>query len=101
MRYILHEDARTDLVEAASFYREQAGVRLSQAFLDEFESAAKNLIQHPRLGGIWRNGRRRFLMSRFPYSLIYDVSDERYASMPSPTTAVVLRIGENEDGTNL
>ena len=25
----------------------------------------------------------------------------RYASMPSPTTAVVLRIGENEDGTNL
>jgi len=76
VRYILHEDARTDLVEAASFYREQAGVRLSQAFFDEFESAAKNLIQHPRLGGIWRNGRRRFLMSRFPYSLIYDVTDE-------------------------
>jgi len=58
------------------FYQEQAGTALSQAFLDEFEFAVNSLLQHPRLGPTWRNRKRRLLMSRFPYSIIYIIADD-------------------------
>ncbi|MEO8436328.1 MAG: type II toxin-antitoxin system RelE/ParE family toxin [Pyrinomonadaceae bacterium] len=40
--------------------------------LAEFEQSVNILLQHPGLGSPWRGrGRRRYLMKRFPYSLIY------------------------------
>ncbi len=74
MRYWLHPEAREDLREAAEFYRERAGNALALALLEDFERAIALLLEHPALGSIWRHGRRRWLLTRFPYSLIYTVA---------------------------
>jgi len=76
MIYSLHPEAEADLREAAEFYQGQAGKRLSQALLAEFESSVSMLLRHPNLGLVWRRDRRRYLMRRFPYSLIYRVVGE-------------------------
>jgi len=75
MNYSLHPEALEDLRDAASFYREKAGTRLSQSLLGEFEQSISRLLLHPALGSPWRGrGRRRYLMKHFPYSLVYTVS---------------------------
>jgi plasmid stabilization system protein ParE len=77
MNYSLHPEAAGDLREAAEFYRVRAGNSLSQSLLAEFEQSVNILLQHPGLGSPWRGrGRRRYLMKRFPYFLIYTVSAE-------------------------
>ncbi len=73
MNYWLHPEAREDLREAANFYRDNAGIVLSQALLAEFEHSIGLLLEHPRLGGRWRQGKRRYLMRRFPFAIIYSV----------------------------
>ncbi len=76
MRYFLHPEAEEDLREAAQFYRERAGGSLSQSLFTEFERSVGLLLQHPWLGAVWKYGKRRFVMRRFPYSLIYTVVGE-------------------------
>ncbi len=77
MNYSLHPEAEEDLRDAAEFYRERAGNSLSQSFLAEFEQSVGILLQHRGLGSPWRGrGRRRYLMKRFPYSLIYTISGQ-------------------------
>ena len=73
MNYWLHPEAREDLREAAEFYRDNAGVALSQSLLAEFEHSVNLLLEHPRLGGNWRYGKRRFVMRHFPFAVIYTV----------------------------
>ena len=73
MNYWLHSKAEEDLREAANFYRKQAGTALSQSFLAEFERSVGLLLQYPRLGVIWRHGKRRLVTQWFPFSLIYTV----------------------------
>lgn len=71
MNYWLHPESREDLREAAEFYRDNADVVLSQSLLAEFEQSVN--LEHPRLGGRWRYGKRRFVMKRFPFGVIYTV----------------------------
>jgi plasmid stabilization system protein ParE len=73
MNYWLHPEAEEDLREAAEFYRDRAGAGLSQALLAEFERSASLLLEHPHLGSLWRHGKRRLLMRRFPYAVVYAV----------------------------
>ena len=77
MTYHLHPDAEVDLREAAEFYRKRAGNELALTFIAEFEYSVSLLLEYPTLGAIWRNGRRRFVMRRFPYSLIYNATDQQ------------------------
>jgi plasmid stabilization system protein ParE len=77
MNYWLHPEAREDLREAANFYRDNAGAALSQALLAEFEHAIGLLLEHPRLGGGWRYGKRRYVMRRFPFAIVYSVSGDQ------------------------
>lgn len=67
MKYSLHPEAESDLREAAEFYRERADSVLSQALLGEFERSVAILLRHPALGALWRYGKRRYGMKRFPY----------------------------------
>jgi plasmid stabilization system protein ParE len=76
MNYWLHPEAKEDLREAAEHYRERAGNSLSQSFFTEFERSIYVLLQHPGLGALWRHGKRRHLLRRFPYSLIYTIAAE-------------------------
>lgn len=73
MNYWLHPEAAEDLREAAEFYREKSGNTLSQSLFAEFEYSVSLLLQHPGLGAIWRFGKRRLIMKRFRYALIYTV----------------------------
>jgi plasmid stabilization system protein ParE len=77
MKYWLHPEARKDLRDAAEFYRARADSTLSQSLLAEFERSIEVLLQHPGIGGLWRNEKRRLILKRFPYSLIYTVVDEQ------------------------
>jgi len=47
VKYWLHPEAREDLREAAEFYRDNAGVALSQSVLAEFEHSVNLLLEHP------------------------------------------------------
>jgi len=77
MNYWLHPEAESDLRDAAEFYRQRAGKSLSQSLLAEFGQSVNILLKHPGLGSPWRGrGRRRYLMKRFPYSLVYTVSGD-------------------------
>ena len=75
MNYSLHPEASQDLDDAAAYYQKQAGNILSRVFLNEFEHAVDQLLRHPLLGAPWRNNRRKFVMPRFPYSIIYSVTN--------------------------
>jgi plasmid stabilization system protein ParE len=77
MNYSLHPEASQDLDDAAGYYRKQAGNILSQAFLDEFERSVERLLRHPLLGAKWRKDKRRLPMARFPYTVIYSVSNDQ------------------------
>ena len=76
MKYSLHPEAESDLREAATFYRDNAGNVFAQSFLSEVERSMQLLLQHPSLGAAWRCGKRRHVMKHFPYSLIYSVHEE-------------------------
>jgi plasmid stabilization system protein ParE len=76
MKYWLHPEAEEDLREAAGHYRERAGSSLSQSLFTEFERSVNVVLQHPGLGALWRHGKRRYIMRRFPYSLIYTIVAE-------------------------
>ena len=74
MIYSLHPEAESDLREAAEYYRERAGTALSQAFFSEFEHSMHLLLQHPLLGALWLQRKRRLVMKHFPYAVIYTVA---------------------------
>src|SRR5882762_351921 len=73
MKYSLHPEAQQDLRDAAEFYRNRAGSSVSQSLFAEFEHTVNLLLQHPQLGALWRHGKRRLIIQRFPYSIIYTV----------------------------
>ena len=45
---------------------------MAQQLLGEFERTVGLLLAHPRLAAIWRHGRHRHLMRRFPYAIFYE-----------------------------
>jgi toxin ParE1/3/4 len=73
MTRIVHTDAEIDLVDGARYYQEQAGLRLAQDFLNEFERSAKMIESQPHLGSPWIGGTRRWILKRFPYSIVYQI----------------------------
>jgi toxin ParE1/3/4 len=76
MKYSLHPEVQQDLRDAAAFYRDRAGNNLSRSLLTEFERSVNLLLRHPQLGALWRHGKRRLIIQRFPYSIIYTVAGE-------------------------
>ena len=71
MTYSLHPGAEQDIADALDFYTEQAGLRVAERFLDEFERVAALLVLHPGFGTPTTNGRRVFPLRVFPYSVVY------------------------------
>jgi toxin ParE1/3/4 len=67
----LSPDAEEELNQAAAYYREQVSAALAAAFLDEFERAARLIVEHPGLGTPTSRGRRLKPLRRFPFSLLY------------------------------
>ena len=70
-----HSEARKEFFEAAGYYEEQV-VGLGDDFIDEVEKVLDVIEQQPASGTKITNTERRFLVSRFPYGIIYSAEDD-------------------------
>lgn len=69
--YVFHPDAEVDLVEAALFYETQmAG--LGKSFSAEVERTIALIRTFPDAGSPLGGLRRRVLVDRFPFAVVYD-----------------------------
>lgn len=71
MPYSLHPQAEAELVDAFTYYREQAGSKLASLFLEDFVRVATLLSANSGFGTPAGGPMRSYPFRRFPYSLIY------------------------------
>ena len=76
MKLVIVPQALAELDEAAARYARSASVELGLAFVAEFERVVRLIVVNPRIGPVFRSTRRRYLLRRFPYSVIYQISTE-------------------------
>jgi plasmid stabilization system protein ParE len=68
----IHPEARLELEDARSWYRERSQVA-ARAFVTEVIGALKKIAQAPEAWPRTRSNEHRFVFQRFPYSIIYRV----------------------------
>lgn len=76
MKLVVTPPALAELHDASAFYMLKANVELGLAFVAEFERTANFVLDNPLLGTVFRSTRRRYILRRFPYSIIYQVTAE-------------------------
>lgn len=69
-RIRLHPEAELDLLEGAAFCLARSEVA-AERFVGDVESALSLISEAPGRWPLYRAGSRRFVMSAFPYSIIY------------------------------
>ena len=75
MRVEFHPEAELELVEAALHYElEVPG--LGERFEAEVRRATDLLLEHPEIGQSVDSDLRRFVLPRFPFTLIYSATAE-------------------------
>jgi toxin ParE1/3/4 len=74
VKLVIVPPALAELRDAAAFYSASSNVELGLAFVAEFERTVNLILDNPKAGAIFRGTRRRFLLRRFPYSVIYQVT---------------------------
>jgi len=67
-----HPAFEVELIEAAR-YLEQQRMDLGRQFLDETETAIETIMQAPARWRPWRGDIRRFLLSRFRYTIRFRI----------------------------
>ena len=72
MSYELHPEAELEVLEAASRYEAEVP-GLGERFGDEIERAIGLLLETPEIGAPVVGEIRHFVLSRFPFSIIYAV----------------------------
>ena len=70
-----HPDVATDIKESFDWYQKQAD-GLGDDFLNELESAYQAVSELPGTWPKFQNNFRRFLLSKFPFSIIYRANNE-------------------------
>lgn len=73
MKRVIVPAALAELHDAAAFYAASGSRELGLAFLAEFERGVNAILANPKVGALFRGTRRRHLLRRFPYSIIYEV----------------------------
>ena len=76
MKLVVAPPALAELHDTAAFYTLKANAGLGLAFVAEFERTANFVLANPLLGAVFRGTRRRYILRRFPYSIIYQVAAE-------------------------
>jgi plasmid stabilization system protein ParE len=69
----LHPEAVRDIEEGIAFYSERSLIA-AERFLGEIEAALDLVVEAPERWPPYRAGTRRYVMSAFPYSIVYRVS---------------------------
>lgn len=72
-RYLL--PAEEEITEAAIFY-ESKSQGLGAEFLDDIQRAINRVCTHPESGQKYKNNFRRYLLRKFPFSLIYNIEQD-------------------------
>jgi plasmid stabilization system protein ParE len=70
-----HGFAELELEEASDYYG-RATPGLQEAFLAEVERGCRLLSEFPEVGALVRQGVRKLVLKRFPYSLFYTVRED-------------------------
>ena len=76
MKLLFRPAAAADLEEAWRWYEERRS-GLGREFLDEAEAAVRRILNAPHACAIVYKDRRRALLERFPYSVVYRLVDEQ------------------------
>ncbi|MFS2140018.1 type II toxin-antitoxin system RelE/ParE family toxin [Duganella sp. Dugasp56] len=76
MKPVIVPAALAELQDAADYYASKGGSGLAHTFVDEFERVVNLVLSNPQLGAVFRGDRRRYFLSRFPYSVIYQVTTD-------------------------
>ena len=72
---IFHNEAAEEMQAAAAYYAIRTP-GIGEAFLDEIEQGLRRIQEFPRLWPVYESDYRRYLLQRFPYSLIYRIDPE-------------------------
>ena len=75
MRVRLLPEAENELLEAAQWYKIQS-FGLDYEFMRCIDEAMARIGRTPLMFPVVHRGRRRILVKRFPYSLIFDVVED-------------------------
>lgn len=70
-----HRLAEQELSDAAQWY-EREGPGLAEAFAKEIERCVAAILDHPEAGRLILADVRRRLVRRFPYALLYRLTDD-------------------------
>ncbi len=70
MEILFHPDISLEVKSSYSWYQEQA-YGLGDDFMDELESAYQTIVELPHTWPLFQYGFRRYLLSQFPFSVIY------------------------------
>ena len=71
-----HSEARKEFLKAAEYYEEQV-LGLGDEFIEEVEKVLEIIENYPNSGTKITKSKRRFLVSRFPYGVIYSVKSSQ------------------------
>jgi plasmid stabilization system protein ParE len=72
----LHPDAVEDALDGFSWYL-QSSERTAAHFFAELERAVQLILEHPEAWPSYILGTRRFILTKFPYSIIYKAQGDR------------------------
>jgi len=75
-----HEDAETEMNEAARYYEERA-LGLGMSFLDAIEEAVDQVLANPEAYQLVGDDVRHKILRRFPYSVLYVIEPDRIRVM--------------------
>jgi len=76
VRLVIIPAALAELQDAVAFYTAQANAGVGHAFVTEFERVVNLIFVSPQLGAVFRGTRRRYFLRRFPYSIIYEATQD-------------------------
>ena len=74
-RVKFHPDVSMDIKKSYQWYEEQS-LGLGEELLDELESSYQAIVDFPKAWSLFPYGFRRYLLSRFPYSVICKIDEE-------------------------
>ena len=75
MRLEFHPEAELELIEAALYYEKQVP-GLGERFEFEIRYATDLLLDQPEIGTSVSPDLRKFVLTRFPFTLYYSVADD-------------------------
>lgn len=75
MNFQYHPDAAKELLSCVNYYEEKSA-GLGAEFLDEIEFTIAHVSVQPQSGSSLNSTERRILLNRFPYELVYSLSED-------------------------